>query len=92
MYWHDGMGYAGWWGIGLAMLFFWALVIVGVVLLVRWAGGSHRTGGAGPVPPAPGPPAAAPPDQALRILGERFARGEIDEEEYRRRRDILRGG
>jgi putative membrane protein len=24
------------------------------------------------------------------ILGERFARGEIDEDEYRRRRDVLR--
>ena len=29
---------------------------------------------------------------ARRILDERFARGEIDEDEYRRRRDLLRGG
>jgi putative membrane protein len=27
---------------------------------------------------------------AEEILGERFARGEIDEDEYRRRRDVLR--
>jgi putative membrane protein len=26
------------------------------------------------------------------VLAERFARGEIDEDEYRRRRDLLRGG
>lgn len=26
------------------------------------------------------------------VLGDRFARGEIDEEEYRRRRDALRSG
>jgi putative membrane protein len=26
------------------------------------------------------------------LLAERFARGEIDEDEYRRRRDLLRGG
>jgi len=30
-------------------------------------------------------------DTAERILAERFARGEIDEEEYRRRRQALRG-
>jgi putative membrane protein len=29
-------------------------------------------------------------DEARRILGERFASGEIDDEEYRRRRDSLR--
>ncbi|MFB9234496.1 SHOCT domain-containing protein [Plantactinospora siamensis] len=29
-------------------------------------------------------------DTARRILDERYARGDIDEEEYRRRRDVLR--
>jgi uncharacterized membrane protein len=28
----------------------------------------------------------------MRILEERFARGEIDADEFTRRRDILRGG
>lgn len=88
MYWHDGMGYAGWWGIGLGMLVFWAIVVTAIVLLVRWAVGSRRQ----QVAPPPGPPAATPPsDQAQRLLDERFARGEIDEDEYRRRRDVLRG-
>jgi putative membrane protein len=30
------------------------------------------------------------PNEAERILAERLARGEIDDEEYRRRREILR--
>lgn len=36
---------------------------------------------------------AAPPAQsdALKILNERFARGEIDDEEYTKRRDLLKG-
>ena len=94
MYWHDGMGFGGWWVMGLGMLLFWGVVIAAIVLLVRWAGGSrHREQlppVAGPqVPPAVGPSA---PEQAQRILDERFARGEIDAEEYRLRRDVLRGG
>ncbi len=93
MYWHDGMGAAGWWGVGLGMLIFWAILIAGIVLLVRWATSSNRGQAVPPAPPpAPGPPAAAQPHEAQRILDERFARGELDEEEYRRRRDILRGG
>jgi putative membrane protein len=36
------------------------------------------------------PQVPTPPDQAARILDERFARGEIDAEEYATRRDLLR--
>ncbi len=90
MYWHDGMGMVGWWGFGLGMLLFWGVVIGGIVLLVRWAVGPRGPqAGATPPPVAQGP--AGGPD-AHRILDERFARGEIDEEEYRRRGDVLRGG
>jgi hypothetical protein len=52
----------------------------------------HRRRAAFPHPePFPEPshtPAATPPE---RLLAERFARGEIDEEEYRRRLAVLRG-
>jgi putative membrane protein len=33
-----------------------------------------------------------PGDQASRLLDERFARGDIDEHEYRTRRELLRSG
>jgi putative membrane protein len=46
--------------------------------MVRWLGGSH---GAAPLPP----PGRAPLD----ILKERFARGEIDKEEFEQRRRVL---
>ena len=50
-----------------------------VVLVVRWLGGM----GAGP---ARQPGQKAPLD----ILEERFARGEIDKDEFEQRRDVLR--
>lgn len=42
--------------------------------------------------PASSPPVMPPTttSEALRILDERFARGEIDAEEYQSRRDLLR--
>jgi putative membrane protein len=73
------------WGYGfmtVGMLLFWALLIFTVILLVRYLPGrDHR-------PPQPPPP---PPDEgAEQILAERFARGEIDEQEYRHRLAVLR--
>lgn len=60
----------------LLMLLFLALIIAAVVLLVRWLGGlRHGTSQPGQTP--------------LDILKERFARGEIDKEEFEERRRIL---
>jgi Predicted membrane protein len=59
------------------MLAFWAIVVTAVVIAVR----SGRSG--------PGDVQAAASDPE-RILAERFARGEIDADEYTRRRDLLR--
>ncbi len=88
MYWNDH-GMNGW-GIGLmtvSMLLFWALVVFGVVALVRYVGhASHHHPAA---PPPTGPPERPTPEQ---LLAERLARGEIDPDEYRRRLDVLRGG
>jgi putative membrane protein len=75
-----------WWGGGwYGMIFgplFMILTLVAVialaVLLVRWLGGPWQ---AAP-PPAPG-------RTPLDILKERFARGEIDKNEYEERRRIL---
>ncbi len=65
------------WGIGmmLMMLVFWGLVIVALVLGIRWLITQGRE------------PRA---DSPLDILKGRYARGEIDKEEYEaKKRDLL---
>lgn len=82
-WWGWGWGGHGWgWGtvmtIGLAVFF--VAVIVAVVFAIRdlFRGGSQRNGGSST---APGPEDT---------LAHRFARGEIDADEYRRRIALLR--
>jgi putative membrane protein len=72
------MGWGGWLTMGVVLLIFWGLVVDGVVLLVRLVGHRHE---------ATHEPVG--PTAALRILEERFARGEIDADEYSRRRQLL---
>ena len=67
--------------MGFMMLVFWGTIAALVVYVVRSTG--HRTD----TPPQSGTPA---PDDALRVLDERFARGDIDADDYTRRRDLLR--
>ena len=72
----------GWSGMFLGpfmMIIFIAVAVVVVVLLVRWLGGPGHDRH------APPPPGKAPVD----ILKERFARGEIDKEEFEERRRVL---
>ncbi len=81
MYWY-GDHMTGW-GYGLMAvtgLLFWALVITGIVALVRYLGRTDQ------YRPRTGQPTAE------QVLAERFARGEIDEEEYQRRLETLRAG
>ncbi|MGW0082792.1 SHOCT domain-containing protein [Streptomyces sp. NPDC003393] len=84
MFWfpHGAPGW-GWFAVSLGMLLFWVLLIaVGVLLfrtLNRGAGQAQAHGGTG----------RPTPEQ---VLAERFARGEIDEDEYRRRLDVLQQG
>lgn len=76
--------YWGWhpmWGFGgifmmILMFVFWAAVIVGVILFIRWM----FTGK--PIPLDRG-------DAALDILKKRFARGEIDREEFEEKKKLL---
>ncbi len=80
---HGDMGW-GWghhflWG-GLLMIVFWLLVIAAIVLLVRAFAGRHQ---------APARIETSATD-AERILAERYARGEIDEQEYRARLTVLK--
>lgn len=70
----------GWMFFGpLTMIVFIAAIVVVVVLMVRWLGGTgHGV--------APHLPSGRTP---LDILQERFARGEIDNEEFEERRRTL---
>jgi putative membrane protein len=67
----------GWWVVmAIGMVLFWALVIVGLVWLVRELTG-RRGPGLGQDP--------------LELLDRRLAEGTISPEDYRERREILRG-
>jgi len=78
-YWHEGWG----WGHGifglLMMVVFWGGIILVIIFAVRWLGlGPH-----GRHLEHPGR------NNALEILKERFARGEIDKEEFEERKRLL---
>ncbi len=66
----------GWLGV-LLMVIVWALVILGIVALIRWLwmAGPRRTGGHGESP--------------LDILKTRYARGEINKEEFEQKKKDL---
>ena len=68
------MPFLGHWYVLFALLLY-AVVIVLAVWLVLWA---IRVA-----------PRRIRPDNALAILNERFARGEIDQEEYQKRKAAL---
>jgi putative membrane protein len=74
MYGTDG----GWgFGMGLGMWIFWILLVVVIVVLIRVLSGAGNG------------PAAPSQESPIEILRARYARGEIDEEEFRRRRHEL---
>lgn len=78
------MGWGGGWSAmifgPLFMILVLAVLIAAVVLLVRWLGGPWQ----GTLPPS-----SQTGRTPLDILKERFARGEIDKEEFEERRRIL---
>ncbi len=79
-----GGGYLG----GIVMLLFWTAVLVAVVFFVVWlvrqgqSGGSSKQAGG----------YTGDRESALDILDRRYARGEIDREEYEERRQALGSG
>ena len=77
-----GDGYYHMWGGGMIfgpmmMFLFFILRVVAIVLIVRWLAGATST------------PPANMPKSALNILDERFAHGEIEQEEYESRKRTL---
>ena len=84
-YGHGPGWHGGWTGMifgPIVMILFIAAIVVLVVVALRWLGGGH-----GPRMLGRGPGDGSPLD----ILEERFARGEIDKDEFEERRRILRG-
>ncbi|MEV7238176.1 SHOCT domain-containing protein [Streptomyces sp. NPDC051020] len=87
MMWYDGRwGWGGWLFMAVIMVVFWSLLIVGVVALIHYLTRTRRSDQPGPRPGE----AAWGSRQAEDLLAERFARGEIDEDEYKRRLTVLR--
>jgi uncharacterized membrane protein len=75
-------GWGSWILTTLTTVVFWALVITAVVLLARYLLSlSQRTTGT---------THAAGASNAEQVLAERYARGEIDDDEYKRRLGLLR--
>jgi len=75
-------GWGGGWGMGFGWLFmilFWGLILVGIVALVRWLSDQSSPGG------------VARAKTALEILQERYARGEIQKDEYDQKKRDLAG-
>lgn len=77
MMWGYPMGGGMWLGMGLG-----TLVFVGLIVLVVWALGSGRSARPDVTHAQSGP-------DALRLLDERLARGDIDPEDYNQRRRLL---
>ena len=73
-----GMGWGGWVAMAVSMVVFWGLAATAVVFAVHWLGHRHDS-----IPDPDGPLSA------LRLLDERLARGDIDPDDYSRRRQLL---
>jgi putative membrane protein len=73
MMWHNGWGAGNWLLMSFIMLLFWTLLVGFIIWAIRGHDAAPRQDA----------------NQARRILDECFARGEIDAEDYRTRRDHL---
>ena len=76
MWWYGAHGWGGMWIFGVL----WFLFVAGTLALVVWL--VVRNAG----------PGRLARDEAIPALRDRFARGEIDEAEYRARRSVLEEG
>jgi putative membrane protein len=77
---HGGWGW-GWMSLMMVMMvLFWGAVIAGIVWLIRGAAWGRSE-----------PDRPVNTESPAEILDRRFAEGDISEEDYRARRDVLAG-
>lgn len=77
--WHMDGDWGWWMAAGwIWMLLFWGLIAGAIVAVLHRTGAFERSSDA--------------PAEPLRILEERYARGEIDDDEFERRRQHLANG
>jgi putative membrane protein len=74
-------GWGGGWFGGILMMIFWILIIVGVVFLIRWLAQSTKGHSS--------PGSTGSSNRALDILKERYARGEINKQEFEEKKREL---
>jgi len=85
---NQGYGMWGNWGLGgmIMMIFFWAIIIIGAILIIR-----YFTAGHGSTTRQVGGPVVSEHDP-LEVLRDRYAKGEIDTQEFEERKRTLEGG
>jgi putative membrane protein len=76
MFWDRHHELAVWWPMGIGLVIW--VVVIGLLVWVAMRAMSHRTDPAGSA------------DSAEELLRRRFAAGEIDEEEFAKRSEVLR--
>ena len=74
MFWDRHYDIAAWWPMGISMVIW--LVIIGLMVWLVVRAVSHRPSGSG--------------ESAEELLRRRYAAGEIDEEEFAKRLEVLR--
>jgi putative membrane protein len=85
MNWVSSNGWIGWLVMGLCMLIVIAIVVAGVILIakaIRHSNEQYKNY----VPPTP--PTIMTP--AMKLLDERYAKGEITDEEYKTKKENLK--
>jgi putative membrane protein len=74
-----GWGYGGWF-MGIINIIFWVVVIIGIVYLIKYLSFLAKQSGQ----------QSKETDSALDILRERYAKGEINKEEFEEKKKILK--